>query len=189
MKLYKQWKIASCQPSDRDNDKKNPTGPMSSSVRSLSASPVASLCRAAPVLLLHFILQDLFQQTSSHAMFQSLQEKHWSFQYDPFNAIIVWIISFTTHLAQTLLQMFFLILFLCNIFSWGISTSFPAQWSLKDCCAEENVSPLQCWMNGACTWPNFLIWVVKINSKIIPHVPKYCTDYRYQSTQLQTGMH
>lgn len=187
MKLYKQWKITSCQPSDRDSDQKTPTGPMSSSVRSLSASPMASRCRAAPVLPLHFIFQDLFQQTSSHAICFNLCRRSTGFQYNPFYAIIVWIISFTTHLAQTLLQMFFLILFLYNIFSWGISTSFPAQWSLKDCCAEENVSPLQCWMNGACTWPNFLIWVLKINSKIIPHVPKYCTDYRYQNTQLQTG--
>lgn len=56
-------------------------------------------------------------------------------------------------------------------------------------CWRKCVSPLQCWMNGACTWPNFLIWVVKINSKIITHVPKYCTGYRDQSTQLWMGMH
>lgn len=185
MKLYKHWKITSRQPSDRDGDKRNPTGPTSSSVRSLSTSPTASLCRAAPVLFPHSVLQDFLQLTSSHAI--SLQEKHWSVQYNPFYVMIVWSISFTTHLAQTPQQMFFLILFICNVFSWGISTSFPAQRSLKDCCAEENVSPLQCRMNGACTWPNFLIWVVKINSKIITHVPKYWTGY--QSTQLQTGTH
>lgn len=56
-------------------------------------------------------------------------------------------------------------------------------------CWRKCVPPLQCWMNGACTWPNFLIWVVKINSKIITHVPKYWIDYRCQSTQLWTGTH
>lgn len=56
-------------------------------------------------------------------------------------------------------------------------------------CWKKCVSPLQCWMNGTCTWPNFLIWVVKINSKIITHVPKDCTGYRDQRTPLQMGMH
>lgn len=74
--------------------------------------------------------------------------------------------GFATYLTQSLLQTFFLTLFLCNICSWSISTSFPAQWSLKDLCAEENVcQPCSAgWMEHTfdlISWSEWLKWILK----------------------------
>lgn len=149
----------------------------------------SSLCRAAPALSLHFIHQDCFssvniQQCNLFAgeavkfLAWSLlchdcmkHQLHYPLSPDPTENV------FPSLISLQYFQLGYFYFFSCPVKSEGLL------------CWRKYVSPLQCWMNGACIWPNFLIQVVKINFKIITHVPKHCSDYGYQSSQLWTGTH
>lgn len=148
----------------------------SCSVRSLSVSHMASLRRAAnPVLSLHFIFQDWFSPVNIQwysvcvrcsAVSNITLSTWWLYEASAsrFNPDSVPNI-FPNLISLQYFQLEYFYFF---------SSPMKFEGSL---CWRKCVPALQCWMNGACIWPNFLIWEVKINSKIITHLPKYCTDY------------
>lgn len=151
----------------------------------------ASPCRAAnpAVSSLRFIFQDCFSSVNVQWSYlfvrDALQLLVWSFLCD----------DYMKHQLRYLLNPdsapnIFpnLISLQCFQLEYFYFFSCPVKFE-GSLCWRKCVSALQCWMNGTCIWPNFLIRVVKIISKIITHLPKYCTDYGHQSTQLWTGMH